>query len=172
MLKNLSFLNMLVWNLVIAGLWHLVVFLICIRMPQSAFDPEKERYAPKQWEHGGRWYRDTLKIQFWKDRVPQHIGKNGFSKQHLTEMSIDYLDEFIAETCRGEWMHLKNCICAVVTLLINPLLVGIVMTFLIMLANAPFAAVQRYNRFRLLILRKRRLREIRSSQIEQNAVTA
>lgn len=172
MLKNLSFLNMLVWNLVIAGLWHLVVFLICVKMPAAAFDPEKERYAPKQWERGGRWYRDTLKIQVWKDRVPQHIGKNGFSKQHLTEMSIDYLNEFIVETCRGEWMHLKNCICAVVTLLINPLLVGIVMTFLIMLANVPFAAVQRYNRFRLLILRKRRLRDIRSSQMEQNAVTA
>lgn len=163
---------MLVWNLVIVGMWHLVVFLICIRMPKSSFDPEKERYAPKQWEHGGRWYRETMKIQVWKDRVPQHIGKNGFSKRHLTEMSIDYLDAFILETCRGEWMHLKNCICAIVTLLINPLLVGIIMSFLIMLANVPFAAVQRYNRFRLLILRKRRLREMQSSQMEQNAVTA
>lgn len=172
MLKNLSFLNMLVWNIVIVGLWHVAVFLICVKMPKSAFDPTKGRYAPKEWEHGGRWYRDTLKIQIWKDRVPQHIGKNGFSKRHLTEMSIDYLDQFILETCRGEWMHMKNCICAIVTLLINPLLVGIVVTFLIMLANAPFAAVQRYNRFRLLILRKRRLREISSSRMEQNAVTA
>jgi glycosyl-4,4'-diaponeurosporenoate acyltransferase len=104
--------------------------------------------------------------------VPQHIGKNGFSKRHLKDMSIDYLDEFIFETCRGEWMHLKNCICAVVTLLINPLLVGIVISFLIMLANVPFAAVQRYNRFRLMTLRKRRLREIRSAQMEHSTVTA
>lgn len=172
MLKNLSFLNMLVWNLVIVGLWHFVVFLLCVKRPKSAFDPAKERYAPKQWEHGGRWYRDTLKIQVWKDRVPQHIGKNGFSKRHLTEISVDYLDQFILETCRGEWMHLKNCICVIITLLINPLLVGLIMSFLIMLANAPFAAVQRYNRFRLLILRKRRLREAGSSRVEQNTVTA
>lgn len=172
MLKNLSFLNMLVWNLVIVGLWHIIVFLMCLRLPRSTFDPAKERYAPKEWEHGGRWYRDTLKIQTWKDRIPQHIGKNGFSKKHLTEMSIDYLDQFILETCRGEWMHMKNCVCAVVTLIINPLLVGLVMSLLIMLANVPFAAVQRYNRFRLLILRKRREREARSAGLEQNPVTA
>ncbi|XOQ45392.1 MAG: Glycosyl-4,4'-diaponeurosporenoate acyltransferase [Clostridium sp.] len=172
MLKNLSFLDMLIWNLVIVGLWHITVFLLCIKLPKSAFDPTKERYAPRQWEHGGRWYRDTLKIQVWKDRVPQYIGKNGFSKRHLNDISIEYLDEFITETCRGEWMHLKNCICAVVTLIINPLLVGLVMSFLIMLANAPFAAVQRYNRFRLLVLRKKRLRDIRSNEMEQNTVTA
>lgn len=171
MLKNMSFLNMLVWNLVIVGLWHIVVFLACIRLPDSAFDPAKERYAPKPWEHGGRWYRDTVRIQAWKDKLPQHIGRDGFSKKHLTEMSVDYLDKFIVETCRGEWMHLKSCICAVVTLLINPLLVGILMMAFILIANVPFAAVQRYNRFRLQVLRKRRLRAVRAG-LEQNPVTA
>ena len=171
MLKNMSFLNMLVWNLVIAGLWHIVVFLVSIKLPDTAFDPAKERYAPKPWERGGRWYRDVVKIQEWKDRLPQHIGRDGFSKKHLTEISVDYLDKFIMETCRGEWVHLKDCACAIVTLLINPLLVGILVSFLIMLANVPFAAVQRYNRFRLQILRKRRLRAVRDG-LEQNAVTA
>ena len=171
MLRNLSFLHMMIWNLVIVGLWHLAVFLICIKMPDSAFDPAKSRYAPKTWEHGGRWYRDAVRIQEWKDQLPQHIGKNGFSKKHLTEMSVEYLDRFITETCRGEWMHLKNCACMIVTLLINPLLVGILMSFFIMIANVPFAAVQRYNRFRLQILRRRRLRTIRSG-LERNAVTA
>lgn len=172
MLKNMSFLNMLVWNLVIVGLWHIVVFLICRKLPDSTLDPSKERYMPKQWEHGGRWYRDVLKIQTWKDTLPQHIGKDGFSKKHLTEMSVDYLDQFILETCRGEWMHLKNCICMIVTLLINPLLVGVVASLLIMIANLPFAAVQRYNRFRLQILKKKRLRTVRSPGLEQNTVTA
>ncbi len=145
---------------------------MCVRMPKTAFDPAKGPYAPKEWERGGRWYRETLKIQAWKDRLPQHNGKNGFSKKHLNNISIEYLDEFIAETCRGEWMHMKGCLCAIITLIINPLLVGIVMSFLVMMANVPFAVVQRYNRFRLLVLRKRRLREIRSAQLEQNAVTA
>lgn len=161
MLKNLSFLNMFLWNLFIIGVWHLTVFLAGVKLPHSI--SRKERYAPKEWEHGGRWYRDKLKIQLWKDRVPQHIGKDGFSKEHLTDISIDYVDEFIFETCRGEWVHLKNCICIVVTMLINPLLVGIVFSFLIMLGNLPFAIIQRYNRFRLQVLRKKLLRDLRAN---------
>lgn len=171
MLKNLSFLNMLVWNLVLIGLWHLVVFLACTKLSKSRFDPEKGRYAAKPWEHGGRWYRDNLKIQLWKDRLPQHIGKDGFSKQHLTDLSVDYLDQFILETCRGEWMHMKNCVCAIVVLLINPLLVGLIASSFVLLGNLPFAVVQRYNRFRLQVLRKRRLREMRPAGVEQT-VTA
>ncbi len=171
MLKNLSFLNMLVWNLVLIGLWHLVVFLACTKLSSSRFDPGKGRYAAKPWEHGGRWYRDNLKIQLWKDRLPQHIGKDGFSKQHLTDLSVDYLDQFILETCRGEWMHMKNCVCAILVLLINPLLVGVIASFFILLGNLPFAVVQRYNRFRLQVLRKRRLREMRPAGVEQT-VTA
>lgn len=172
MLKNSSFLDMLVWNLVVIGLWHITSFFACQKFPDSKFDAAKERYAAKPWEHGGRWYRDTLKIQDWKDKLPQHIGRDGFSKRHLTDDSVDYLDQFILETCRGEWMHMKNCICAVITLLINPLLVGILASFLIMLANLPFAMVQRYNRFRLQVLRKKRLRDSREVAMEQNAVTA
>lgn len=161
MLKNLSFLNMFIWNLFLIGAWHFVFFLACVKLPNSTFAPTKERFAPKTWEHGGRWYRDKLKIQLWKDKVPQHIGKDGFSKEHLKDVSVEYLDEFVMETCRGEWMHLKNCICAVITLMINPLLVGIVFSLLILLANLPFAIIQRYNRFRLLVLRKKILRDSR-----------
>lgn len=169
MLKSLSFLNMFVWNLVIIGLWHLVAFFACVKLPTSKFDPSKERFSPKTWEHGGRWYRDKLKIQLWKDRVPQFTGKEGFSKEHLTDVSIEYIDEFILETCRGEWMHLKSCVCVVITLLINPLLVGLVFSFLILLGNLPFAIIQRYNRFRLQVLRKKRLRDLRANQVGQTA---
>jgi glycosyl-4,4'-diaponeurosporenoate acyltransferase len=171
MLKNLSFLDMFIWNLFLIGLWHTAIFLACIKLPHSMFAPTKERFAPRTWEHGGRWYRDKLKIQLWKDKVPQHIGKDGFSKEHLKDVSVDYLDEFVMETCRGEWMHMKNCICAVITLLINPLLVGLVFSFLILLGNVPFAIIQRYNRFRLLVLRKKLLRDMRSGEMGQT-VTA
>ncbi len=172
MLKNSSFLDMLLWNFIIIGLWHLLTLFSCKKLPDSKFDASKERYAARTWEHGGRWYRDNLKIQLWKDRLPQYIGKDGFSKRHLTDVSVDYLDEFIMETCRGEWMHLKNCLCAVITLLINPLLVGVLVSFMIMLGNLPFALVQRYNRFRLQVLRKKRLRDLRAAGMEQNTVTA
>lgn len=172
MLKNSSFLDTLLWNLIIVAIWHLVFLFACQKLPDSTFDASKNRYIPREWEHGGRWYRDYLKIQLWKDRLPQHIGKEGFSKKHLNSDSIEYIDQFILETCRGEWNHKKNCLCSIVMLLINPLLVGVIVSTLILIGNLPFAMVQRYNRFRLLVLRKRRIRDIRSAELGQSAVTA
>ena len=172
MLRNLSFINMLLSNFLIIGLWHLVVFFMCLRMPLASFNPSKGRFVQKDWERGGLWYRDKLKIQVWKDKLPQYIGKSGFSKKHLNGLSIDYIDRFIEETCRGEWMHMKNCICSIIILIINPLLVGLVTSFFIVLGNLPFAIVQRYNRFRLQILRKRRIRELQGGSVRENTVTA
>ena len=169
--KNSTFLEVLVWNIAFVIGWHLVLFFWCLKAPDATFDASKSRYVARPWEHGGRWYRDTLKIQVWKDRLPQHIGK-GFSKKHFTDTSVEYLDEFIMETCRGEWMHLKNCICAIVVLIVDPILIGLIMTMFIFMANLPFAVVQRYNRFRLQVLRKRRMRELGSARMGQNTVTA
>ncbi len=172
MLKDSSFLEMLLWNFVIIGIWHLLCYIACIRLPESTFDASKNCYTAKPWEHGGQWYRDNLKINLWKDKLPQHIGKNDFSKRHLTSDSIDYLDHFIMETCRGEWVHMRNALCAIITLLVNPFLVGIITALFITIANIPFAVVQRYNRFRLQALRRRRQRSIRSHGMERKAVTA
>ncbi len=163
---------MLLWNLVVVGLWHLACYIACQKLPDSTFDASKSRYAAKGWERDGRWYRDALKINLWKDKLPQHIGRGDFSKRHLTDDSVDYLDRFILETCRGEWVHLKNVACAIIALIINPLLVGMVMTLFVAAANLPFAAVQRYNRFRLLALRRRRQREVRARGLERDTVTA
>ncbi len=172
MLKNSSFLDMLVWNLLIVAVWHLIFFLACQKLPDSTFDAAKGCYSPHPWERNGRWYRDNLKIQLWKDRLPQHIGKTGFSKRHLSNDSLDYIDRFILETCRGEWIHKKNCLCSLIMLLIDPLLVGVMFSVFVLIGNLPFAAVQRYNRFRLLVLRKKRIRDSRAGALEQNVVTA
>lgn len=61
-------------------------------------------------------------------------------------------------------MHLTNCLCGVVMLVVNSLGIGLLFAFLILLGNLPFAVIQRYNRFRLQILRKRRLRELRTTE--------
>ncbi len=164
MLRNMTAFNMFLWNVMIVTAWHIVVFVACVKLPKSTFDASKKRYLPKKWERGGKWYKDVLKIQLWKDKVPQHIGKDGFSKEHFTDVSLEYLDEFILETCRGEWMHFTDCLCAVVILLINPLFPGVLFAFLILLGNAPFACIQRYNRFRLQTLRRKLIRDMKMDQ--------
>ena len=158
MLRGMSGVQIFLWNAVIVAIWHITVFIACVKLPASYFDENKPRFRPRDWERGGRWYKDTLRINSWKDRIPQYTSKDGFSKEHLDDVSIEYLNQFIMETCRGEWMHLSGALCAVLLLVINPIGFGLVFAFLDLLGNLPFAAIQRYNRFRLQTLRKRRLR--------------
>jgi len=173
MLKNASFFGLFFWNSFIMGMWTWVTFLLCERMPKSSLNPKKSCFMAHPWERNGRWYRDNLKIQSWKDRLPYHVGKGGFSKEHITSCSVEYLDIFIRETCRGEWMHMKNLFSAIVMLIIDPPLVGLLGSLFVILANLPFALVQRYNRFRLQALRKRRIRAVGAAgEMEQNTVTA
>ena len=169
MLKGLSGVQIIVWDLLIVAVWHIVVFVACIKLPPSYFDERKPRSRPRDWERGGRWYKDTLKINVWKDKIPQFSTKDGFSKEHLTDLSLEYLNQFIMETCRGEWMHLSGALCAVFLLLINPIGFGLLAAFLTLLGNLPFAAVQRYNRFRLQTVRKRRLRTQKGEGMETAA---
>lgn len=160
MFRNITGVQLFLYNVIMILLWHLVVFLICIHLSSDTLNPEKSRYKPHAWENNGRFYRDKLKIQLWKDRVPQYIGKEGFSKRNLTDVSIAYLDAFILETCRAEWTHAANSISFILALLMNTTAVGLFFSLLIFLANFPFIMIQRYNRFRLIALRKRKLKEL------------
>ena len=71
---------MFFWNLVIVGAYHLIIFVICVKLPQSAFDENKPRYQMKKFERNGKFYKQTLKINVWKEHVPQFTGKTVFPK--------------------------------------------------------------------------------------------
>lgn len=159
MLRDQSFINTLLINLLLGAVWHYATFFLCISISTSAFDSRRKIYQPHKWEKDGKFYNDVFKINKWKDFLPQHIGKDGFSKDHIDDVSIEYIDEFILETCRGEWNHSMNCLFAIPLLLMNDLLMGIILTILLWLGNVPFAVIQRYNRFRLQKLRKTLVRK-------------
>lgn len=167
MLKDQPFFDALLINILLGAVWHYATFFLCISMNKSFFDPNRKMYQPRKWEKGGKFYSDVLKINKWKDFLPQHVGKDGFSKDHLDDLSIEYLDEFIMETCRGEWNHTMNCLYAIALLLMNDLIFGIVLTIALLLGNLPFAIIQRYNRFRLQKLRKTIIRK--QERAEKNA---
>lgn len=147
------------WNAIVVTAYHMVIFVIAVKRPQSAFREDQPRYRMKKFERGGRFYKKTLKIHLWKEFVPQFIGRDGFSKEHLErEVSAEYLDAFIAETCRGEWTHRIQGWSAVFVCIWNPPLLGLLFAGVILLISLPCVAIQRYNRFRLQTLRKRLLR--------------
>ncbi len=159
MLRNQPIINALLINLLIGAVWHYATFFLCVSINKKAFDAKRRMYQPHKWEKDGKFYNDVLKINKWKDFLPQHIGKDGFSKDHIDDLSIEYIDEFILETCRGEWNHTMNCLFGIVLLIINNFYMGIILTLLLLLGNLPFAVIQRYNRFRLQKLRKTLIRK-------------
>lgn len=159
MLKEQTIFGSIIINILLGSIWHFITFIICVSVDNSFFDADKKLYRPHKWEKNGKFYSDVLKINKWKDFLPQHIGKDGFSKDHLDDTSVPYLDEFIMETCRAEWNHTMNCIYAVILFIINDFLMAFVLTIVLFLLNLPFAVIQRYNRFRLQKLRSTIIRK-------------
>ena len=161
MLRGQSTLDAFLINFIFGVIWHYAILFICISLDDSVFYPDRRMYRCHKWEHGGKFYSDVLKINRWKDTLPQHIGKDGFSKEHIEDVSIEYIDRFILETCRGEWNHKMNCVFAVVLFGINGVtVVSVVLSVMTVAGNMPFAVIQRYNRFRLQKLRKTVLRKM------------
>ena len=164
MLREQSVFGILFINIIIIAIWHFAVFMFCILIDPRFFNADKKMYSPRKWERSGRFYSRILKIKLWKDMVPQYRGKNGFSKDHLDGISVEYLDEFIMETCRGEWNHTVNCALCLILMLLDPPPVSLIFAFLVFIGNLPFKLIQRYNRFRLQKLRRTIVRKTQSNR--------
>lgn len=155
MLKRANGFVIFAVNFVLCVIWHLIILFACIHANSKTFDSKRPLYREHKWEKGGKWYVKYLKINKWKDILPQRIGSDGFSKAHFTGTSKEYMERFILETCRGEWNHTFNCFYAVIAVIISPPLYGIIFGLLTVLVNLPFIAIQRYNRIRLLKLKRK-----------------
>lgn len=154
-LRSESLADTIIINIFLILLWHMLCFIACITCNSSVYSLDKKMFQPKKWEDNGKWYDDKLYIKKWKDRLPQHIGKNGFSKQHFTNLSKEYIDTFIMETCRAEWEHSISCFYIVITFIISPFKIALIFSLFTIAANIPFLIIQRYNRFRLLKIKNR-----------------
>lgn len=169
MLKEQPTINAFIINFILGVIWHYAVLFVCISIDDSAFEPTKRMYRVRKWENDGKFYADVLKINKWKDFLPQHVGKDGFSKEHIDDVSIEYLDKFILETCRGEWNHRMNCVFAIFLFTINGVTnVSVILAAADIFGNIPFLMIQRYNRFRLQRLRKMLLRKMERQSRKQD----
>lgn len=159
MLSFSSILGITVTNISLIIIWNMIILLFSKRFDSRLFYPSKKIYREKSWEMGGLFYTKLLHINKWKDSLPQHIGKNGFSKRHLmkpSRLSIDYIKQFILETCRAEWNHLMCCLFSIISFWINPFVYAIIFSLVSIFTNLPYIFIQRYNRIRLnkLLIRK------------------
>ena len=159
MFKSENLPSLIAENLIIILLWHIIVLILCKTLNNDFFNCNKYMYKEKYWEDNGFFYSKRLKIKRWKDLLPQYVSKGGFSKKSLDSLSIEYVDRFILETCRGEWAHRKCMLVSIVLLLINRLLAGLFWGSLVVFVNLPFVCIQRYNRIRFLRIREKLLRQ-------------
>lgn len=159
MFKSENLPNLIAENLIIILLWHLLVLFLCKVLKSDFFNYRKSMYREKYWEDNGFFYSKRLKIKRWKDSLPQYISKGGFSKKSLDSLSLEYVNQFILETCRGEWAHRKCMLVSILLLLINRVLVGLAFSSMVVFVNLPFVCIQRYNRIRLIRIREKLLRQ-------------
>lgn len=87
----------------------------------------------------------------WKDALPESgaFFAGGVSKRHLRGSGSDALREFAALTRRAEMAHWMAFLVSPVFALWNPPWIAAVMVVYGAAVNAPFIAIQRYNRVRV-----------------------
>ena len=133
------------WGIIHAGTGYLAH-----RLPESLCAHDTWVTRLRGFERGGRLWR-LLRVQRWKDRVPEagDVFAGGVSKRHLPGHSAAGLQQFAAMTRRAEYGHWMCAVSAPVFALWNPGWIAAVMVVYGVAVNAPFIAIQRYNRLRI-----------------------
>ncbi len=153
--------DVVAWGLVHAGTGYMAH-----RLPTRAIDHDTWWTRGRAWERDGCWYT-RLGIRRWKDRLPEAgaMFAGGVSKRRVPSLTTDGLQQFAAETRRAEYGHVACATAAPLFALWNPPGVAVVMVLYGVGVNAPFVAIQRYNRARIasVVARRSRCRSARSS---------
>jgi glycosyl-4,4'-diaponeurosporenoate acyltransferase len=144
------------------GAAHAGTGYLAHRLPAAWLARDRWWFRPRRWE-SERFYRRTLRIARWKDRVPEAgaLFAGGVSKRHVTGDGEGGLDRFVIETRRAEVGHTLCALCGPLFVLWNPPGAAALLVAYGVGVNAPFVAIQRYNRMRagrVLAARARRAR--------------
>ena len=149
-----------VLDVVAWGVFHAATGYLAYRLDAEQLGRDGWLLRPRRFESAGRWYQRRLRINRWKDRLPEagNLFRGGISKRHLPAYDDAGLRLFVRETRRAELAHWWAMWCGLSFVLWNPPLAAVLLIAYGVLANLPFIAIQRYNRFRTEPLIDRRAR--------------
>ena len=152
------------WTVVLDSIaWtviQLTISYLGTRLPTSALDVELWLFRMRKWERSGDTYARLLRVRRWKALLPSGgaLFRGGFSMKRMVSHREEYLERWINESCRSEWVHWTALVSCGLFFLWNPPSLGIAMVLYAVIANLPCIVVQRYNRPRIRkILRRREL---------------
>lgn len=143
--------NVAWWGAVHAGTGYLVH-----RLPVDRLQRDRGPLCLRRAERDGRGY-ERLRIRGWKDRLPEAgaVFSGGMSKRRVPSAADGGLERFAVETRRAELGHWLALLGGPPAILWNPPAGAVAMIAYGVLVNAPFIAVQRYNRARVAQLLRR-----------------
>lgn len=132
------------------GAFHAATGYAVHRAPAAWFARDTWLTRARRWERDGRLY-ERVGIRRWKGRLPEagDLFSGGVSKRRIPSARVGGLERLALETRRAEWGHALCAACSVLFVLWNPPWVAAVMVVYGVGVNAPFIAVQRYNRLRV-----------------------
>lgn len=131
------------------------------RLPLDRLDHDGWLLRLRPFEDGGRWYRRRLRIDRWKDRLPEAgaFFEGGMTKRTLPGRRAGGVERFAAETRRAELAHWASFAGLPLCVIWNDVLGVVLMVTYGLVVNLPLIAIQRYNRGRtqrILATRARR----------------
>lgn len=143
-------------NVAAWGAAHAVTGYLVHRLPASRLQRDGWLLRPRAIEDDGRLY-ERVRIRHWKDRLPEAgaLFAGGVSKRALPARGRAGLEAFVIETRRAERGHWLAMAGGPLSVLWNPPLGVALMVSYGVAVNAPFIAVQRYNRLRVARLLRR-----------------
>ena len=97
----------IVVDVVAWGVFHAATGYAAYRLDESRLSRDGWLLRPRRFETAGRWYRRWLRINRWKDKVPEagDLFRGGVSKRHLPAYDVAGLQLFVRETRRAELAH-------------------------------------------------------------------
>lgn len=154
---NLPWWTVVAGNAVFWPTWTLAVGYLAQRVDAERLRSDGFLTRPRDFERAGRWYRERLGIDRWKNRLPEAgAAFGGFPKRSVGSGEPMQLAQFAAETRRAEYAHWAMVAGVSVTALWNPWWAAPINGAVALGSNVPCIAVQRYNRARLVRILRRR----------------
>jgi glycosyl-4,4'-diaponeurosporenoate acyltransferase len=154
------------WQLVLVdtfviGALSLAIGYLGHRLPATWFERDTWLTRPRSFEDDGRFYARALRINRWKDRAPEAgaLFAGGFDKKRLRSRDIAELTTHLQETRRAEWVHWADAVTPFTLFFWFPAAIAAPTAATMVVCNAPFVAILRYNRIRLDRILRLRTRE-------------
>lgn len=125
--------------------------LIALKIPNQYLSPKGFIFKERKWEKDGELYEKVFQVKRWKQFLPDGgtLIKGGYRKRHLKDYSIENLERFQLETCRGEFSHIVAILPFWIFGLFLPPIALLCMFLYAIIINLPCVIAQRYNRVRL-----------------------